>query len=198
MEQRVVGRYKRSMTSHVAQWVKNLPAMQESRVWSLCWEDPLEEGMATHSSILALRIPWTEEPGRLIVHRISKSWTWLKWLSKHAHAKEVLIEDIVSICKNVFSSLLPFTPMDLCTDNVCLQSKSTVDWRRCKAAGWNDHLYLQPSWECVKQSPSAWPGQGNPIELPIFELVEGSREATTLEIRAGPSSRNLMQDTKTR
>ena len=72
MEQRVVGRYKRSMTSQVAQWVKNPPAMQESWVWSLGREDPLEEGMAIHSSILALRIPWTEEPGRLTVHRISK------------------------------------------------------------------------------------------------------------------------------
>ena len=39
--------------------------MQEPRVWSLGWEDPLEEGMATHSSILAWRIPWTEEPGGL-------------------------------------------------------------------------------------------------------------------------------------
>ena len=45
--------------------VKNLPAMQETRVRSLGWEDPLEKGMATHSSILAWRIPWTEEPGRL-------------------------------------------------------------------------------------------------------------------------------------
>ena len=45
--------------------VKNLPAMQETGVQSLDWEDPLEEGMATHSSILAWRIPWTEEPGRL-------------------------------------------------------------------------------------------------------------------------------------
>ena len=43
--------------------VKNLPAMQETRVQSLGWEDLLEEGMATHSSILAWRIPWTEEPG---------------------------------------------------------------------------------------------------------------------------------------
>ena len=41
------------------------PAMQEMQVWSLGWEDPLEEGMATHSSILAWRIPWTEEPGGL-------------------------------------------------------------------------------------------------------------------------------------
>ena len=48
--------------------VRNLPAMQESQEMqlpSLGWEDPLEEGMATHSSILAWRIPWTEEPGRL-------------------------------------------------------------------------------------------------------------------------------------
>ena len=43
----------------------NLPAMQETQVRSLGWEDPLEKGMATHSSILAWRIPWTEEPGGL-------------------------------------------------------------------------------------------------------------------------------------
>ena len=45
--------------------VKNLPAMQETWVQSLGWEDPLEKGMATHSSLLAWRIPWTEEPGGL-------------------------------------------------------------------------------------------------------------------------------------
>ena len=45
--------------------VKNLPEMQESRVRSLGWEDPLEKGMATHSSILAWRIPGAEEPSRL-------------------------------------------------------------------------------------------------------------------------------------
>ena len=47
----------------VAQTVKNLPAMQETLVRPLSQEDPLEKGMATHSSILAWRIPWTEEPG---------------------------------------------------------------------------------------------------------------------------------------
>ena len=54
--------------SQVAQWVKNLPAMQEMLefwVQFLGWEDPLEKGMPTHSSILAWRIPWMEEPGRL-------------------------------------------------------------------------------------------------------------------------------------
>ena len=45
--------------------VKNLPAMQETRVQSLGWEDPLEKGIATHSTILAWRIPWTEESGGL-------------------------------------------------------------------------------------------------------------------------------------
>ena len=49
----------------MAQMIKNLPAMQETWVRSLGWEDPLEEGMTTHSSILAWRIPWTEEPGGL-------------------------------------------------------------------------------------------------------------------------------------
>ena len=49
----------------MAHTVKNLPAMQEPRVQSLGWKDPLEKGMATHSSILAWEIPWTEEPDGL-------------------------------------------------------------------------------------------------------------------------------------
>ena len=51
--------------SLVAQMLKNLPAIQETRVRSLGWEAPLEKGMTTHSSILAWRMPWTEEPGGL-------------------------------------------------------------------------------------------------------------------------------------
>ena len=65
----------------MAQVVKNLPAMQEmQKTWvqSLGPEDPLEEEMATHSSILAWEIPWTEDPGRLqSVHGVAKSWTQL-------------------------------------------------------------------------------------------------------------------------
>ena len=49
----------------MAQSVKNLPAMQETQVQSLGWKDSLEKEMATHSSILAWKIPWTEEPGGL-------------------------------------------------------------------------------------------------------------------------------------
>ena len=60
----------------VAQMVKNLPAMQETRVWSLGWEVPLEKGMATHSRIYVWRIPWM----RSLVgysHGVTKSQTWL-------------------------------------------------------------------------------------------------------------------------
>ena len=49
----------------MAQTVKSLPAMRETQVQALGWEDPLEKEMATHSSILAWKIPWTEEPGEL-------------------------------------------------------------------------------------------------------------------------------------
>ena len=57
--------YHLYVTVLVAQRAKNPPAMQETRIQSLGWEDPLEKGMATHCSILAWRIPWTEEPGGL-------------------------------------------------------------------------------------------------------------------------------------
>ena len=63
--------------SLVTQLVKNLPAMRETWVWSLGWEDPLEKGMATLSSILAWRIPWTEEPDGLQSMGVAKSWIQL-------------------------------------------------------------------------------------------------------------------------
>ena len=67
----------RNGTFPVVRMVKNLPEMQEIRVLSLSWEDPLEKGVATHSRILARRIPWTEEPGSL-QSMGSQSWTRLK------------------------------------------------------------------------------------------------------------------------
>ena len=77
--------------SLVAQMVKRLPAMQETQFWFLGWEDPLEKEMATHSSILAWRIPWTEEPGGLqsiASHRVSTTE-----VTQHAH-KGVWIQRI--------------------------------------------------------------------------------------------------------
>ena len=87
----------------VAQVVKNLPTMQETVVQFLGWEDPLEKGMATHSNILAWRIPWTGA-WRAAVHGVTKSQTQLspKWLSSLAehfkilwppHSKKHLIEE---------------------------------------------------------------------------------------------------------
>ena len=58
-------RQKSIMASQVALVVKNMPAVQETQVRSPGWEDSLEEGVATHPSIFAWRIPWTEEPRRL-------------------------------------------------------------------------------------------------------------------------------------
>ena len=70
--------YIQIWASLVTQLVKNLPAMQEIQVWSLSRDDPLEEGMATHSSSLAWRVPWTEEPGglqSLRSHRVRHDWS---------------------------------------------------------------------------------------------------------------------------
>ena len=66
--------------------VKNLPAIQETRVRTLGQEDPLEKEMATHSSILAGKIPWTEEPGELWStgsHRVRHDW-----VTEHTHMQE--------------------------------------------------------------------------------------------------------------
>ena len=60
------------LLEYMAQMVKNLTAVKETWVQSLGLENPLEKGMTTHSSILAWRIPWTEEPGRLQFHGVTK------------------------------------------------------------------------------------------------------------------------------
>ena len=62
-------------TSMVTETVKNPPSMKETWVQSLGQEDPLEKGVATHSSVPAWEIPWTEEPGGLQSTRSQKSWT---------------------------------------------------------------------------------------------------------------------------
>ena len=63
--------------SLLAQVVKNLPAVRETWVWFLGWEDPLEEGMAIHSSLLAWRIPIDKGAWQVTVHGVTKSQTWL-------------------------------------------------------------------------------------------------------------------------
>ena len=77
---RIVADYPLIWASLVAQRLKRLPGMQETRVRSLGREDPLEKEMATHSSTLAWRIPWREEPGRLQSmgsQRVGHDWATL-------------------------------------------------------------------------------------------------------------------------
>ena len=94
--QELANSMKHSSDFPVAQMVKNLSAMQETWVWSLGWEDTLEKRVATHFSILAWRIPWTEDPGRLHSmgsQRVGHDWVtntsicfrhsdWVVWLSR--------------------------------------------------------------------------------------------------------------------
>ena len=73
-----------TMASLVAQLVKRLPAVRETPVQSLGWEDPLEKEMVTHSSTLAWKIPWTERflrAWQATVHGVAKSWTQLSHLT---------------------------------------------------------------------------------------------------------------------
>ena len=72
----------------IVQLVKNPPAMREIRVWSLGWEDPLEKAMAAHSSVLAWKIPWIAEPGRLPsmgLQRVGHDWATSLLLSLYTY-----------------------------------------------------------------------------------------------------------------
>ena len=77
-----LGKLSHLWASLVAQMVKNPPAMRETWVWSLCWEDPLEEGIVIHCDILAWRIPCTEEPGGLQSMRSQR--VGHDWVTKHS------------------------------------------------------------------------------------------------------------------
>ena len=111
--------------------VKNLPAMQETWVGSLGWEDTLEEGIATHSNILVWRIPQTEEPGGLQSIGSQKSWTQLNQLSMQAHTYinthiKIVLTLISYFVKNVMSIGNCFTCASLIsiirTHGLCLIS----------------------------------------------------------------------------
>ena len=81
----------------MAQTVRRLPAMQDTRVRSLGWEDPLEKEMATHSSALAWKIPWTEEPGGLQSTGSQRVGTQLSNFTFHYYSTERVC-DCVSVC----------------------------------------------------------------------------------------------------
>ena len=103
------------MASLVAQTVKRLPTMRETQVRSLGWEDPLEKEMAIHSSTLAWKIPWTEEPGRLhIVHGVAKiqtqlsdlTFTFYKWYFIYASPTKIKHEKWAIIFPSHFNHKL--------------------------------------------------------------------------------------------
>ena len=71
------------MASLISWVVMNLPTLQENWVQFMGWEDPLENGMATHSRILVWSIPWTEEAWQATVHGVARSWIWLS--NYHTH-----------------------------------------------------------------------------------------------------------------
>ena len=80
----------------VAQMVKNPPVMEETQIWSLGREDPLEKGLVTHFSILAWRIPWTEEPGRLQsvgLQRAGHDWV----TNTHTHIYNLIYKNIYNL-----------------------------------------------------------------------------------------------------
>ena len=111
--------------SLVAQKVKHLPAMQETRVQSLDWEDPLEKEMATHSSTLAWKMPWTEEPGRLqsmgsqrVRHNWATSLTAWKNLDKGSLPGRELLPERTSYITKVYLN----GRANICLPNICFSS----------------------------------------------------------------------------
>ena len=98
--------------SLVAQRLKRLPGMQETRVRSLGWEDSLEKEMATHSSIHAWRLPWTEEPGRLQStgsQRVGHDWASSLSLYLHSAAQSVVYSEELWDFHLLFAAFLAFT-----------------------------------------------------------------------------------------
>ena len=108
-----------SWASLIIHWVKNPPAMQETQVQSLGWEDPPEKEMATRSSILAWRIPWTEEPGgpqSMGSQRMGHDWraNTLSELMRHCNLKANLgIPVMCTIIKSRNDKLLKYVILDL-------------------------------------------------------------------------------------
>ena len=97
---------ERKLTSLVTQTVKNLPAVQETWVWSLGGEDPLEKAMATHSSILAWKIPMDRGAWQATAHEVTKSLTGLGDWHFHFHGKREQ-----SFLNYAFISSLAYTPL---------------------------------------------------------------------------------------
>ena len=160
--------------SLVALMGKNLPAMQEIWVWSLVWENPLEKGMATHSCVLAWRIPWTEELGSYSLWGCKESDMTLSLCSCHLLARlwgvyEALGLVVICICLILSVNDLQritITALPSCPNIVPIPLLANSNSEQCREEAHGQQFLLnQP--EAV-QSYS-----GNPEESieKLFELV---------------------------
>ena len=165
--------------------VKNLPAVQERWVWSLVGEDPLEKGMGTHSSTLAWRIPWTEEPGGLQFLescRVRHDWAANNFTLPQRGKKIILFwcKITISGTSSIFTlsiytsvatvmqkKLLPFI-----TQLNTHLAKNLENWKR--SSGWTPDCHLTPMrwtdqwwhvWDAVAFDVTAWPSQCKSIWL---------------------------------
>ena len=149
----------------MAQRLKHLPGMRETRVRSLGQEDPLEKEMATHSSTLVWRIPWREEPGRLQSmgsQRVQHNWTTslsLFTLTRPESGLNIMLNIILGVFVRVFPERLTFDLVDeikrLPSTMLVGLSQSTeawieqkVDWESVLSAwlpSWDIHVLL--SWD---------------------------------------------------
>ena len=120
----------------MAQTVKNLSAMQEVRVWFLGFEDPLEKEMATHSSILAWRISWPKESGRLQYtgqQRIGHNWATNTFTFQHRHHfVDSLSHWNTFSYTSLFSSLSGKSSVMYCPSCTVYSKSSSIVWKRYK------------------------------------------------------------------
>ena len=141
----IVMSLKFERASQVAQTVKDLPAMWETWVWSLNQEDILEKGMATHSSSLAWRIPWTEEPGRLQSiglqkrHRVFEQLTFslFKIQSHKDYKKSLADNDTCHLLDRLPKSQGKRTADSLIQQLLAKHLLSACHWRTCLVVQWH-------------------------------------------------------------
>ena len=133
--------------SLVAQMLKNPPAMWEIWVWSLGWEDCLEEGMATHSSILAWRTPMDRGAWWATVHGVTMSWTWLN--TKHIHMPSYSSSMNMTRCIWLYNFFF-LKNMESKMINTCVtpQFSSRYKIYRLSWTSW----YTLPIWSCLSLS----------------------------------------------
>ena len=142
----------------MAQRVKHLPAMRETRVRSLGQEDPLEKEMATHSSILDWKIPWTEKYGKLTVHGVTKSWTRLSdFTSLEANRTNKLVEPSFKLLRKRISSFFAIFSLEACNHENVLQLPWDHEKRayREECSSWKNKE-TGPCHMFVPWSSSAW------------------------------------------